>query len=299
MGSVVHPMLEVPWGVIIGVYFMLVGLAAGLTLVAHGVHPTDEARQLHYAWLTTWIAFLVLVAASILLVIDLQQPMRFYLMVASFANLGSPMSIGAKLIAVKLFLLAVYLYLLARRREAVAVGDLTLSGWATRALFALVPAALAVVSLALAVYPAVLLARTWSAPLARTPAASVLFLTTALLMGTAAALLLVWTRRLRDEIVLREQLRHLLLFLVVGQMALIGLWLLSIDTNQALLGTVWSHLLQGAGGMMFWLIVIGLGLVLPACLLPIVPQRRAVAICGALAVFIGASCTRYLFFALS
>src|SRR5882724_658692 len=188
MNPAVHPLLEAPWGAIIGVYFMLVGLATGVTLVAYWVYPEDARAQVRYAWVTTWMAFLSLVAGSVLLVVDLEQPARFHLMVASFSNLGSPMSIGAKLIAAKLFLLAVYLYLLARRRGAVAAGDLSLTGSATRALFSTVPAALAVVSVALAVYPAVLLARTWSSPLAHTPAAGVLLLSTALLMGTAVAL---------------------------------------------------------------------------------------------------------------
>jgi formate-dependent nitrite reductase membrane component NrfD len=299
MNPAVHSLLEAPWGAIIGVYFMLVGLATGVTLVAYWVHPEDARAQVHYAWVTTWVAFLSLVAGSVLLVVDLGQPARFHLMVASFANLGSPMSIGAKLIAAKLFLLAVSLYLLARRRGAVAVGDLSVTGSATRALFSIVPAALAVVSVALAVYPAVLLARTWSAPLARTPAAGVLFLSTALLMGTAAALMVSCLGRLRADLALREQLRDVLLWLVVAQIPLLGLWLLSVDTNQAPLATALSQLLHGTRAAVFWLAVIGVGIGLPACLLPRVGSSRTVAIWGASAVLVGASTTRYLFFFLS
>jgi formate-dependent nitrite reductase membrane component NrfD len=299
MNPTVHPLPEAPWGAIIGVYFMLVGLATGVTLVAYWVHPEDARAQVHYAWVTTWAAFLILVAGSVLLVVDLGQPARFHLMVASVSNLGSPMSIGAKLIAAKLFLLAVSLSLLARRRGAVAVGDLSVTGSATRALLSLVPAALAVVSLALAVYPAVLLARTWSAPLARTPVAGVLFLSTALLMGAAAALILACLGRLRGDLALRGRLRDVILWLVVGQIPLLGLWLLSVDTHHAPLATALSHLLHGTGAAVFWLAVIGVGLGLPAGLLPRVWSSRIVAIWGALAVLVGASTTRYLFFSLS
>jgi formate-dependent nitrite reductase membrane component NrfD len=299
MNPAVHPLLEAPWGAIIGVYFMLVGLATGVTLVAYWVYPEDARAQVRYAWVTTWMAFLSLVAGSVLLVVDLEQPVRFHLMVASVSNLGSPMSSGAKLIAAKLFLLAVSLYLLARRRGAVAAGDLSVTGSATRALFSTVPAALAVVSVALAVYPAVLLARTWSAPLAHTPAAGVLFLSTALLMGTAVALMLACLGRLRADLALRERLRDVLLWLVVAQIPLLGLWLLSVDTHHAPLATALSHLIHGTGAAGFWLAVVGVGLGLPASLLPRVGSSRAVAICGALAVLVGASMTRYLFFSLS
>jgi Ni/Fe-hydrogenase subunit HybB-like protein len=193
MSSTIQPMLEAPWGAIIGVYFVLVGLATGITLLTLWIHPQDDRARVHYEWVTTWVAFMALAAASILLVIDLGQPSRFYLMITSFSNLASPMSIGAKLIALKLYLLAMYLYLLTRRRGALTAGDVSLTGHATQTLFAVIPAALGLISLALAVYPAILLARTWSSPLAHTAGAGVLFLSTALLMGTAVAIVTVWT----------------------------------------------------------------------------------------------------------
>jgi formate-dependent nitrite reductase membrane component NrfD len=298
MSPALRPLLDAPWGLLIGIYFMLVGLATGITLVAYWVRPQDGPGRVRYEWLTTWAAFLTLAAASVLLVLDLGQPRRFYLMVASFSNLDSPMSIGAKLIALKLYLLAVYLYLLARRRGALATGDNSVAAGTTRTLFAVIPAALPVVSLALAVYPAVLLARTWSSPLARTAGAGVVFLSTALLMGTAVVLVMAWTARFRDEILLRAQLAHLLLFLVVAQVPLLGLWVLSADTNQAPLGSALSGLLYGPGAAVFWPVVVGLGLLLPALALPSFPTRRAITVCCALAVLVGASTTRYLFFSL-
>jgi hypothetical protein len=53
MNPMVHPLLEAPWGGIIGVYFMLVGLATGLTLLAHWVYPEDVPAQVNFAWMTT------------------------------------------------------------------------------------------------------------------------------------------------------------------------------------------------------------------------------------------------------
>jgi formate-dependent nitrite reductase membrane component NrfD len=286
-----QPLPEAPWGVLIGAYLVLVGVATGITLLALWVHPEDERAQVHYAWRTTWAAFLVLAAASTLLVIDLGRPWRFYLMVVSLGNLSSPMSIGAKLIAAKLFLLAVDLYLLGRRRQALAAGDLTLTGPASRALSTGMPLLLGVLSLALAVYPAVLLARTWSSPLARAAGAGVVFVSTALLMGAAVALILVWTGGKLGDTALRERLGRLLLFLVLGQGPLLGLWLLSVEAHAA-------PLAQGTGGAIFWLGIVGLGLVLPAFFLSGRAGGRAVAVGCATAALLGAATTRYLFIAL-
>jgi hypothetical protein len=118
-------------------------------------------------------------------------------------------------------------------------------------------------------------------------------------MGAAMVLILACLGRLRADLVLRERLRDVLLFVIVAQIPLLGLWLLSVDTNYAPLATALSHLLHGTGAPAFWLAVIGVGLGLPACLLPNFGSSRAVAICGALAVLVGASVTRYLFFSLS
>jgi formate-dependent nitrite reductase membrane component NrfD len=299
MSPVARPLLEAPWGAVIGIYLMLVGLATGVTLVALWVHPADERLRVSYDWRTTWAALLALVAACALLVIDLGRPARFYLMLTSFANLGSPMSIGAKLIGLKLCLLAAYLFILARRLQALASGDAVVRGRGTRALFAAVPTLLGVLSLTLAVYPAVLLARTWSSPLLRTTGAGVLFVSTALLMGTAAVTLITSTGQLAGDVLLRQRLRQTLTFLVLAQGPLLGLWYLSVDTNQPLLATALSHLFQGVGATVFWPVVVGLGLVLPTVVLLSSPGRLATAVCGAVAVLAGASAVRYLLFAMT
>ena len=118
-------------------------------------------------------------------------------------------------------------------------------------------------------------------------------------MGAAVASVLAWAGRWWDDLAWRERLRHVLLFLVVSQLPLLGLWLLSVDTNDAPLAPALSQLLHGTGAIVFWSVIIGVGLVLPVFMLPSFPRARAIAICGALAVLVGASATRYLFFALS
>ena len=133
------------------------------------------------------MALVTLVLCGVLLIVDLGRPARFFLMLTRFSNLSSAMSVGAKLIALKGFLLTLYLYLLHRRRSALAPGDVARAPGVTRAAYAVVPLLLAVASLCLAAYPAILLARTWFAPLAASSGAALLFVTTALLMGAAMA----------------------------------------------------------------------------------------------------------------
>jgi formate-dependent nitrite reductase membrane component NrfD len=298
MNPSLQPLLESPWGGIIGIYLILVGLATGVTLLSFWVHPHHDRQRTAYEWRTTWVAFLALAAACVLLIIDLGRPARFYLMITSFANLSSPMSIGAKLIAVKLFLLVIYLWLLARRRQAQAAGDTGLNGRGTHAIYVAVPFVLAILSLVLAVYPAVLLAKTWSSPLVRASGGGVLFLSTALLMGTAATLLVVSIGRAVADSTVYLRLRQTLLFLVLAQGPLLGLWYLSVDTSQPLMAAALSRLFQDTAAVLFWCVVIGLGLVLPTVALLALCRRQLVAMCAAVAVLAGASTMRYLFFAL-
>ena len=52
MSPGLHPLPEVPWGPIIGVYFILAGMAAGTTLVAEWVEPQDNRTAVIFAWKT-------------------------------------------------------------------------------------------------------------------------------------------------------------------------------------------------------------------------------------------------------
>jgi hypothetical protein len=180
MNPGLHPLPEAPWGPIIGVYFILAGMAAGTTLVAEWVEPRDSRTAVAFAWKTSWMAMVALSLCGVLLIVDLGRPARFFLMLTRFSNPGSAMSMGAKLIALKGFLLALYLYLLHRRRSALTPGDVDLAPGVTCAAYTVVPALLAMTGLGLAAYPAILLARTWFSPLTTSSGAALLFVTTAL-----------------------------------------------------------------------------------------------------------------------
>lgn len=179
-----------PWGALLTLYFVLIAVPSGLTVVAcarRWRHPELAGSAGDRLASTTSLGLLAV--AGLLLAIDLGRPERFFLMVTRFDNPGSPISLGAKVLALKGVLLVVDLYLQHRSRSPAGVprppGD-TL----TRSTVSTVTVALVGCSAFLAVYPVAVLERTWLAPLAGMSAAMLVFATTALLMGAAAQLLL-------------------------------------------------------------------------------------------------------------
>src|SRR6202007_1063783 len=65
MSPVVHPLPAIPWGLMIGVCFILAGVAAGTTLVAEWVAPQDDRRAVVFAWRTNWVALGVLILCGV------------------------------------------------------------------------------------------------------------------------------------------------------------------------------------------------------------------------------------------
>ena len=290
MSPVLQPLPEVPWGPVIGMYFILAGVAAGTTLVAEWVEPQDDHTAMAFVWKTSWVAMVALILCGVLLIVDLGRPARFFLMLTRFANLGSAMSIGAKIIALKGFLLALYLYLLRRRRHALATGDVIMAPGMTRVAYTVVPALLAVVSLCLAAYPAILLARTWFAPLAASAGAALLFVTTALLLGAAVATCVAY-----DE-TLVTRLRGIMLFLGVAQLGLLLLAGLALYGGAPAVERALGTLLIGRAAAVFWLLAMGMGLGVPLVALAAVQQQRLIVMASAVCLFVGAATLRFLIF---
>jgi formate-dependent nitrite reductase membrane component NrfD len=288
-----NPQLEAPWGLLLAVYFMVIGAASGATLVGGWLRPTDPLLALRLDRHTARLALGLLVLACGLLVIDLGRPERFVLMLTRFSNLGSPIAVAAKLIAVKVFLLGAFVYLLERRRRAWEAGDRLLAPGPTERSFWLVHILLGALSATLAVYPALLLSRTWLSPLTATPGAGVVFLTTALLSGAAwVELFASWAPEAEEE--WRRRVSSTLAFLVLAQGLLLAFLLLAADPR---LGEpAVAELVAGGAGWTFWGLVVGLGLAVPFLTQLFLPRPRWVSILAAVALLVGAGTTRYLFF---
>ncbi len=290
MSPVVHPLPEVPWGLMIGIYFILAGVAAGTTLMAEGVAPQDDRMAVAFAWRTSWVALVVLILCGVLLIVDLGRPARFFLMMTRFANPGSAMAVGAKLIALKGFLLALYLYLLHRRRRALAAGDMALAPGVTQTAYTVVPVLLAAASLCLAAYPAILLAQTWFSPLAASSGAALLFVTTALLMGAAVA-----TCTAPDATVV-ARLRGVMLCLGAAQLGLLLLVGLALYGGPPAGERALGILLGGRAAVVFWGLAVSVGLGVPLVMLAVLRQQRLVMMVSAGCLFVGAAMLRFLIF---
>lgn len=289
------PLQHSPWAGSLTVYFILIGISSGITLQQWWIRPREAQASDTFEWYGGWIAFVLLAAAGAILIVDLGQPTRFFLMLTSFSNLGSPMAVGAKLIGIKAGLLALYLFLLHKRRLARAIGDPSEPEGVTAALFRGVPIALGVASFGLAVYPATLLSRTWIAPLASSPAASVIFLLTSLAAGAAISTIIAHVVRDVADDTFRTRIIDTVLFLVAIEALLFVFEGLALHGNSPALAHALDQLTTGAWSNMFWGLVVGVGLAVPIICFGALRTQRIAVLTGAAGVVIGSAAVRYLF----
>ncbi|RVX39796.1 respiratory nitrite reductase-specific menaquinol--cytochrome-c reductase complex subunit NrfD [Nonomuraea polychroma] len=283
------PLPETPWGAPLGAYFVLVGMPSGLTVISWWARTRRYPGWAAVERVGSWVALGVLAVVSVILVVDLGRPAGFFLMLTRFDNLGSPISVGAKLIAVKMFLLAVLLYQLERRRRADrSASARTLPRWIRT-----VPAWLLIaLSFGLAIYPVSVLSRSWGSPLAATSGAALIFLLTSLLMGAAGAVLIV---ELMPHVDSARSVSR------AGMATLLGGYLLALIfeglslNGDPLQRRLLAEVVAGAYALPFWGLVVAVGVATPtACLL--LSRRRAAVMVSALAILVGAAAVRYLIF---
>lgn len=284
------PLPSPPWSDWLVVYFVVIGLASGVTLVGALLDVERSPKVSVVELFATYVSLLALAVAGAMLVYDLGRPARFWLMLAGLPNLRSPMAWGARLLALKAGLLLGYAYLLksclARDGAAPAAGTPTLG-----ILLAVTRWSLQGASLALAIYPAFLLSRTWGSPLAGTPSSALLFLLSALLLGVAAWLLLA---RLVPELRIKEQLlraMNLLLILEFATLAFQWLLLRGDARGRSLLRALETP------AALACLIGIGTSFMLPAVSRLMPARWRSTPALNAVAIAVGAASVRYLLFA--
>jgi formate-dependent nitrite reductase membrane component NrfD len=289
------PLPQAPWGTLLAVYFTMVGLPSGLTLATLWHRDRFPATSTTLDRRAGWTSLTLLGVAGVLLIADLGRPERFFLMLSRFGNWDSPISLGAKIIAVKVFLLAVALYLM-RRRRVTAPGSAGLVPAHPTARFVRRGTSwlLGAASVALAVYPVAVLARTWVSPLAATSGSALLYLLTALIMGSGAVQLLqVWDRDVAEG--QRIAHRDATMALLVAYVAVLILAAVSVPNGPARQAV--SSLLTGTWAPAFYSGVLVIGVLVPTGLLLLAPHSRTGRIAAAAAVLVGAGTLRYLIFA--
>jgi len=294
--TVAYPLLEPPWGPLLGIYFILIGLVSGASLVSLWArHNADDGVRLE--WILDWIGIGMLTVASTILLVDLGRPTRFFLMLTEFSNLHSPMSVGAKVVALEFFLLAISLYLLHRQRRALATGETRMAAGPTQWTFLTMRFMLGLTGFFLAVYPVVLLSRTWSSPLAKSPGSALIFLVTAAVMGTGLAWIVAASRVGGAESTVAAQLGRTLMALVCIEMILLGLEALALVNAGPRTEAAVEELTHGGGRTAFWGLVVGVGMAVPLLGMLLPRRPRAASLVRAVAAIVGAGATRYLLFA--
>jgi Polysulphide reductase, NrfD len=176
------PLHESPWGAGVATYLVLTGAVSGAALVAPWMTSSAELRGAKRHQELAASALVLFAMSFALLTLDLGRPGRFWTML-SHANAASPRSFGVRLLVLEAALTLAWWLLVRRRVAALARGDITLAPGVTATLFLIVPALTWAASLALAVYPAWLLSRTWLAPLSAGGTSFLAFLSSSLMLG--------------------------------------------------------------------------------------------------------------------
>lgn len=296
------PLPEPTWGAMLAAYFVLIGLPSGLGLIGWWLASTGPAG-VRLERNANHISLAALAVVGVLLVVDLGRPERFFLMLTRFDNLASPINVGAKLIAVKGALLAVVVLGAHRAARTITTDETApparsaLPPHGARVAHTGVRVALLATSFALAIYPAVVLSRSWASPLAGTAGAGLLFLLTSLLLAVGAVAAVVGLAAPKAQLAtLATPLRRALLVLLAGYAIALAMEALTV-VGDPRLNVPLSALSSGGYAVAWWGGVLGLGVATPAVALRLFPSPRAALVAAGITGALGACLARYLLFA--
>jgi formate-dependent nitrite reductase membrane component NrfD len=287
------------WGWYIILYFFIGGLASGLyfigTLASLAGDPRDRAIT-RFAYL---VVFPLVIACGFLLIVDLGKPLRFWHMLIQSERIPLPMlkywvpmSIGSWVLAIfGVFALAAFIAALVDSGRLTNDRAVRAVAWA-RSL----PRPLQLIWMSLGMlfalffggYTGVLLVGTNVALWHHAPLLGAVFLLSA--ASTAYALLIFVLRR-RGEHESASSIRKL----EVADRTIIVFELVAIVVMLIALGSVARPLISGGFGVLFWLGVVGVGLLFPL-VLPFVRSgaltRRP--LLGSACVLVGALLLRFV-----
>ena len=265
----VDPALHV-WGWEIPVYLFLGGWVAGSMIIAgwlarRGRQPGDGC----VCHVLPWLSLVLLSLGMGALFLDLEHRLYVWRMYLTFQPL-SPMSWGGWI------LILVYPVLLLGALASVPPDLLArwpaLAGLAARLRSAEAASRLGMVSIvagvALGIYTGILLSSLGARPLWSSAALGPLFLVSGLSTGAAFAHLVA---RNPDE---QESLLKADTVFLVVELALIGLILIGLLTASAVHANAAQLLLGGPYTAVFWVLVVGLGILLPLLLQSLMVSHR-------------------------
>lgn len=251
---------EITWGLLIVIYLFTAGLSAGAMVASNGALLLGGER---YERISRWGAYIAPFPIAIgtgMLLLDLGSPLNFYQLFLRL-QLTSPMSYGSWAILLFTILSLVYGYLWLPKNIQVLKVPRNSELWLRR-LAKVMP----ILSIIVASYTGLLL-NAASRPLWQTPLLPQLFLVSALSTGVASVILAAsLSRRWRAN---HQELHVLTVFdavLVATELIIFAAMALSARLGPLSQRLAFSELISGQFAGMFWVFVVGLGLVLPLIL---------------------------------
>lgn len=274
----IQPELAI-WGWEISAYLVLNGITAGAMVLASAVILAKaEERAPFAAWRLPLIGFLAINVALVALTADLERiPMawRFFTTI----QMTSSMSRGSWSLMVVIPMLALLTLaqlrrgypLLARLLERLPLIGM-LIGWVmdiTHAYRWLLALACLLLGIDVGLHTGVLLASFSARPFWHSALLPPILLTAGLASGAALVLL---ATSLREE---RRLFAIVMLAFVIAELALIALFVELMHSGTAIQQAAVEHVLGGEVTRMFWIGIVGLGLLLPLVLLLLTIWRPA------------------------
>ncbi|EGW37514.1 NrfD/PsrC family molybdoenzyme membrane anchor subunit [Desulfosporosinus sp. OT] len=251
--------MELTWGLMIVIYLFTAGLSAGAMVTSNFAFLYGGQEFERVSRFGAYISPFPISLGLGVLLLDLGSPFNFYRLFLTL-QVRSPMSYGSWAILFFTFLSVIYLYLWLPENYQV-LGLRNPQTWKKR-LAKFMP----VLSVGVASYTGVLLNAAvrplWTAPLL-----PVLFLVSALSTGVASVILIAalspWQRARHRELHLLTKADAILIILeclIILTMIVMG------RTNSLSVSSAFSNLLIGPFAWIFWLLIVGLGLIIPLAL---------------------------------
>ena len=249
--------MELTWGLMIVIYLFTAGLSAG-AMITSNLAFLYGGRE--FELVSRWGAYLSPFPISLglgVLVLDLGSPLNFYQLFLTL-ELSSPMSYGSWIILFFTMLSFVYLYFWLPETYQ-RIGQTQQLGLWKKRLAKLMP----VLSIAVASYTGLLLNAAvrpiWNAPLL-----PILFLISALSTGVAAVIMISnlgpWKRARHKEL---HVLTKADAGLIILECLIILIMIVMGRLSSASETMAFSSLLFGNYAWVFWLLIVGLGLIIP------------------------------------
>lgn len=252
--------MELTWGLMIVIYLFSAGLSAGAMITSNLSYlygGQDFERVGRVGALIT--PFPISLGLGVL-VLDLGSPFNFYQLFLTL-ELSSPMSYGSWLILLFSIFSVIYFYLWLPKRFQLVGQTHQLEKW-KKHLAKVMP----FLSVSVASYTGLLL-NAAVRPLWNAPLLPVLFLVSALSTGVAAVILIAtlspWKRARHKEL---QALTKADAALIILECLLILLMIMMGRFSSESESMAFSSLLFGHYAWIFWLLIVGLGLILPLLL---------------------------------